>query len=348
MTNLNKNMFELKHFKLIWNPSKEFDCGDFLDREILGSRSFLRSNNRAFEPPNHILPENHHVPRKITVAVGRLHYLFENGLILGDMDLFPWCARSHIKEKQVQTFSAYEAVKLLVSANNVYPKPFRRAIEEPSLKNPFLYLDGAMEHPQAIRNRMQQIRMLLEKLWCLLLKATGILKDGDVLWQWQSVRDCYSINWDVGSFKTFLDNEHVFDDIPVYNVIECAGETTEPRQWKRPPTLLAIFDGFHIFSIGRYYQVHFFGDIWTPQLMSAMKKNGWLGYVGNHTTQLCGDYNKPLYVRRIPIEQSWFNGMWAKDLVANFAHFWGLFCSSSQVWTLWWWRNQTMSSPYES
>ena len=176
-----KNMFELKHFKLIWNPSKEFDCGDFLDREILGSRSFLRSNNRAFEPPNHILPENHHVPRKITVAVGRLHYLFENGLILGDMDLFPWCARSHIKEKKVQTFSAYEAVKLLVSANNVYPKPFRRAIEEPSLKNPFLYLDGAMEHPQAIRNRMQQIRMRLEKLWCLLLKATGILKDGDVL-----------------------------------------------------------------------------------------------------------------------------------------------------------------------
>ena len=36
MTNLNKNMFELKHFKLIWNPSKEFDCSDFLDLEILG------------------------------------------------------------------------------------------------------------------------------------------------------------------------------------------------------------------------------------------------------------------------------------------------------------------------
>ena len=26
----------------------------------------------------------------------------------------------------------------------------------------------------------------------------------------------------------------------------------------------------------------------------AMKKNGWLGYIGDYTTQLYRDYNKPL------------------------------------------------------
>ena len=88
-------------------------------------------------------------------------------------------ARSPLYQGHRHT-DTYQVEKLLVSANNVYPKPFRRAIEEPSLKKRFLCLAGAMEHPQAIRNRMQQIRMLLEKLWCLLLKATGTLQ-GDVL-----------------------------------------------------------------------------------------------------------------------------------------------------------------------
>lgn len=137
-------------------------------------RSFLRSNNRTFEPPHHILPENHHVLWEISCWKTTL--LLWNGLILGDI-LVSFIMQDHISRRQVQTFSAYQVEKLLVSANNVYPKPFRRAIEEPSLKNPFLYLDGAMEHPQAIRNRMRQIRMLLEKLWCLLLKATGIFKN---------------------------------------------------------------------------------------------------------------------------------------------------------------------------
>ena len=36
--------------------------------------------------------------------------------------------------------------------------------------------------------------------------------------------------------------------------------------------------------------------------LSNEKKHGCLGYIGDYTTQVCGDYNKPLYITRIPFK----------------------------------------------
>ena len=46
---------------------------------------------------------------------------------------------------------------------------------------------------------------------------------------------------------------------------------------------------------------------WAPTSCNicAMKKNSCLGYIGDNTTELYGDYNKPLYtIIRIPFKQA--------------------------------------------
>ena len=47
-------------------------------------------------------------------------------------------------------------------------------------------------------------------------------------------------------------------------------------------------------SAGKGWGGGYFQEFCFVQHLSHEKNPGWLGYIGDYTTQLCGDYNEPL------------------------------------------------------